>query len=57
MNDDRQSLRGTDTNSLLRLYDQAVRLSNTPQPESARRRAARAVQRIGDELRRRGTPL
>lgn len=54
---DRQSLRGTDTNSLLRLYDQAVRVSGASPLQLERERATKTIQRIGDELRRRGSPL
>lgn len=56
MTDDRQTLRGTDTNSLLRLYDRAVRMSSASPLQLDRQRAVKAVQRLGDELRRRGSP-
>jgi hypothetical protein len=52
-----QMIRGTDTNSLFRLYDQAKEAlgrSSTPQE---RARADRAVQRLAEELRRRDVRL
>jgi hypothetical protein len=52
-----QTIRGTDTNSLLRLYDQAkeaLKRSSTPQE---RARADRAVQRLAEELRKRDVRL
>jgi hypothetical protein len=52
-----QTIRGTDTNSLLRWYDQAkeaLKRSSTPQE---RARADRAVQRLAEELRKRDVRL
>jgi hypothetical protein len=51
------TIRGTDSNSLLRLYDQAkeaLRRSSTPQE---RAKADRAVKRLADELRKRDVQL
>jgi hypothetical protein len=50
----RGSLRGADSNSLWRLYDQAKEiLQQSPSPQR-RARADRALQCIGKELDRRG---
>jgi hypothetical protein len=57
LNDGQQSLRGTDTNSLLRLYDLAVKMLNASQSQWDRRRADKAVQRIATELQKRGVAL
>ena len=51
---DRSSLRGVDTNSLLRLFDDARRVRFSGDTGVTRQRAARAVDRVSNELRRRG---
>jgi hypothetical protein len=51
------SIRGADSNSLLRLYDLAVGIStNSPSPKE-RARASRVLQRITQELQRRHVRL
>jgi hypothetical protein len=54
---DQGSIRGTDTNSLLRLYDLAKGILNTSGSQQERARAGRASQRIAKELRKRNVPL
>jgi hypothetical protein len=50
-------VRGTDTNSLLRLYDLAnVMLSKSPSQQD-RLRAGKAIQRISKELQKRNVSL
>ena len=49
----RQRLRGTDSNTLLRLYDRAHERSDHPQSQQDKVRADRALQRIVKELRKR----
>jgi len=56
LNDGLQNLRGSDTNSLLRMYDQAVRMLNASQLQRDRERADKAVRRIANELQKRGVP-
>jgi len=46
-------VRGTDSNSLLRLYDQANEVSKNSPSQQERARAGKAVDRISQELRRR----
>lgn len=48
-----QYLRGTDSNSLLRLYDQVSELLTKSLSQSQRVRAGKAVERITKELQRR----
>lgn len=48
-----QIVRGTDSNSLLRLYDQANEVSHKSLSQQERARAGRAVERISNELQRR----
>ena len=48
-----QSLRGTDSNSLLRLYDMIRGLAQTSPSQYERGRADRAMQRVTKELERR----
>jgi hypothetical protein len=48
-----QGLRGTDSNTLLRLHDQASRVAGTAASQQERDRADRAVRRIAAELLRR----
>jgi hypothetical protein len=49
----RQRLRGTDSNSLLRLYDLAHGRLGACRTQQQRAWADKAIQRIADELRRR----
>ncbi len=51
------NLRGTDSNSLLRLYDLARDICNKSRSQQERARADKAVQRIAKELQRRNVPL
>jgi len=51
---DKPSLRGLDTNSLLRLYDRARLTLDGGQTAWERDRAAKACDRITRELRKRG---
>jgi hypothetical protein len=48
-----QSVRGTDSNSLLRLYDQATLIVAKSLSQQERVRAGKTAQRIADELRKR----
>lgn len=48
-----QIVRGTDSNSLLRLYDQANEVSQKSLLQQERARAGKAVERISKELQRR----
>ena len=50
----RQSLRGTDSNSLLRLHDQAREVLRTAPSRLDRARAEKALRHITEELDRRG---
>jgi hypothetical protein len=52
-----QGLRGTDSNSLLRLYDQACAALGQTAFQGERAKADRAVRRIARELARRNVPL
>jgi hypothetical protein len=54
---DPRHLRGTDSNSLLRLYDRARRTCQQSTSEQERARADRTVQRIARELQRRNVRL
>jgi len=47
------NLRGTDSNSLLRLYDQATETFKTSASKLEKDKAGRAIQRIAKELKRR----
>jgi len=47
------NLRGTDSNSLLRLYDQAQAVFKKSLSQHERSRAGKAIQRITKELQRR----
>jgi len=49
----KQSLRGTDTNSLLRMYDHAARILDRSSSQQERARADKALQRIATELNKR----
>jgi hypothetical protein len=53
LNLSRANVRGTDSNSLLRLYDQANRICAKSPPSPERTRAGRARERIVQELQRR----
>ena len=50
-------IRGTDSNSLLRLYDQARAICDRAPSQQERERADKAVQRLTKELQRRNVPL
>ena len=50
-------LRGTDSNSLLRLYDEVHGNLNRTQSQQERARAEKAIQRITTELRKRNVRL
>ena len=50
-------LRGTDSNSLLRLYDEVRGIVERSQSRQERERAEKAVQRIVGELRKRDVRL
>jgi hypothetical protein len=50
-------LRATDTNSLLRLYDRMNDLQRRSPSQQEQARAAKALTRITQELRRRNVPL
>jgi hypothetical protein len=52
----RQSLRGTDSNSLLRLHDLAGEVLRTSRSQLERDRAEKALRRIDEELDKRGVP-
>jgi hypothetical protein len=54
---DQGNIRGTDTNSLLRLYDLVTGILNTSPSQQERDRADKASQRIAKELRKRNVPL
>jgi len=54
---DQRDLRGTDSNTLLRLYDRAHERSDHPQSQQDKVRADRALQRIVKELRKRKIPF
>jgi hypothetical protein len=48
-----QYVRGTDSNSLLRLYDLACQTLNRSSSQQERARADKAIQRIARELQKR----
>jgi hypothetical protein len=48
-----QSIRGTDSNSLLRLYDRAREVRDRSPSQAARARADSVILRIGQELKQR----
>jgi hypothetical protein len=54
---DQGDLRGTDSNSLLRLYDLAHEIFNNSALQQERARADKAIQRIAKELQKRKVPL
>jgi hypothetical protein len=54
---ERLSIRRTDSNSLLRLYDLANAILKRSPLQQERERADRATRRIAEELRKRAVPL
>jgi hypothetical protein len=54
---DLKNIRGTDTNSLLRMYDLATGVLNTSKVQWERARADKASLRIGKELHKRNVAL
>jgi hypothetical protein len=50
-------LRGSDSNSLLRLYDEVHGVLSRAQSQQERARAEKAIQRITTELRKRNVRL
>ena len=54
---DQPHIRGTDSNSLLRMYDAARGVADHSPSQQERTRADRALQRIAKELQRRKIPL
>ena len=54
---DPKNIRGTDTNSLLRMYDLATGVLNTSKFQQERARADKASQRIAKELHKRNVAL
>ena len=50
-------LRGTDSNSLLRLYDEVHGVLSRTQSQQERARAEKAIERIATELRKRNVRL
>jgi hypothetical protein len=54
---DQRNLRGTDSNSLLRLYDLAKEIFNRSPWQQERARADKAVRRLAEELQKRNVPL
>jgi hypothetical protein len=54
---DQGDVRGTDSNSLLRMYDSARGRLDTASSRLARDKADRTIRRIVKELRRRKVPL
>ena len=53
---DQPHIRGTDSNSLLRMYDLARGIAAAAGSQRERTRADRAVERIARELRKRNLP-
>ncbi len=54
---ERWHIRGTDSNSLLRMYDQATGIFNNSTSQRERAIADRAIQRITKELQKRKVTL
>jgi hypothetical protein len=54
---DQRQLRGTDSNSLLRLYDLAGAIFSTSRLQQERAKADKAIQRIAKELQKRNVPF
>lgn len=53
----RQSLRGTDSNSLLRLYDQMSDILRHSFSQGEKTRAEKVIQRVATELAKRHIPF
>ncbi|HLJ97771.1 MAG TPA: hypothetical protein VKU02_31710 [Gemmataceae bacterium] len=51
------NIRGADSNTLLRMYDQATGAFNQSTSQQKRATANKAVQRIAKELQKRNVPL
>jgi hypothetical protein len=54
---DRWDIRGTDSNSLLRMYDSAAGVLSSSQSQVEREKAEKAMQRIAKELQKRKVAL
>jgi hypothetical protein len=54
---DRRNIHGTDTNSLLRMYDVANEIFNKSRSQQERTRAGKTIGRIANELQKRNVPL
>jgi hypothetical protein len=54
---DQRTIRGTDSNSLLRMYDQARAILTKSPLQQERARADLAIRRIAKELQKRNSPL
>jgi hypothetical protein len=54
---DQRSIRGTDSNSLLRLYDRASEILHKSALQQERERADKTIRRIVEELRKRNVPV
>ncbi len=54
---DHGQLRGTDSNSLLRIYDRVCQILATSPTQLERERADKTRQRIADELAKRKVPV
>lgn len=54
---DQGNIRRTDSNSLLRMYDQANEIFNNAPSQQERTRADKALRRIAKELQKRHVPL
>jgi len=52
-----QNIRGTDSNSLLRMYDRAQDVFANSLVQLDRTRAEKAIERIATELRKRKVPM
>jgi len=57
LNFDQRHIRGCDSNSLLRMYDQAKEVFNKSPLQLDRARANTAIERIAKELEKRHVPL
>ncbi len=54
---DQQTIHGTDSNSLLRLYDRAQEIFHKSPLQQERARADKVIRRIAQELQKRKVPL
>ncbi len=54
---DQNTIRGTDTNSLLRLYDRARAILGLCSSQYERGRAEKVLLRLSEELRKRNVPV